>query len=235
MDNKKRSDNKTVNKIKRLDKLGRAVFDFFKKNTVIEGSTWAKERVESVLENIHRVRGNKRKFKVIIPWLKTPLAFTLPGRYVFVSRNFFQLCANDEQFAFVVAHEIAHHDLRHVEVNLPRWFSRIINDEVHVAIWMLQRMLLSQETRYEQEFEADALALQMCIEAGYDPDKCLGLFRVMEKLLLDFRNIDAVFGENVFEAWEEKVRQRALSGVSTHPPLRVRKQVLIDILEEDSC
>lgn len=217
-------------KKQRLDILGGLLLKIFKRHTVIEKAPWAKERVARVVEKLHRARQNQKRYKVTIPWLKAPLAFTLPGRHIFISRNFFQLCANDEQFAFIVAHEIAHHDLRHVSFALPKWFSKYLSDETYVFIWMVARSFTSEKVRHQQEFDADALALKMCVKAGYDADKCLGVFKVMENLMLDYRAIDGVFGSKGPQTWEDKAKQRIFSGVSTHPPLRARLDVLLENL-----
>ncbi len=46
----------------------------------------------------------------------------------------------------------------------------------------------------ERECEADRRGLEICIAAGYDPNRCLHFFPVFEQLALDFGDTDMVYG-----------------------------------------
>ena len=81
---------------------------------VFEDAPWAIDRVRRVESRLQADRPQCDWLTVEIPWLEEPTAFTAPGRYIYFSRRLYELCATDEQVAFVVAHEIAHHDLGHV-------------------------------------------------------------------------------------------------------------------------
>ena len=215
----------------KLRALGRAVYDFFHEHTVIEDASWARQRIARVLLRLQSVRMEKKRFRVTVPWIQMQTAFTLPGRHIFVSRNLFQLCRNDDQFAFIVAHEMAHHDLQHVVGVLPAWLDQVLNDKLHAVFWLARQSFVKEKTRHLQEFEADEYALRLCVKAGFDPVKCLSIFGVLEHILLDRRAISSIFGEESGETWEEQVKQKMFSGVKTHPPLRARREALQAILD----
>src|SRR5881396_621758 len=79
-----------------------------------EDAPWAIDRIRRVETRLQADRAATARLAVAIPWLEEVTAFTAPGRYIYFSRRFYELCATDEQVAFVVGHEIAHHDLGHV-------------------------------------------------------------------------------------------------------------------------
>jgi len=64
----------------------------------------------------------KKDYKVVIPWLNEFTAFTTPGDYRFFSRKLFQECSKEAMAAFVIAHEISHHKLGHLD-KFPESFS----------------------------------------------------------------------------------------------------------------
>src|SRR5580704_2392938 len=55
-------------------------------------------------------------------WMSAPIAFTLPGPYVYVTRRLIEYCSSDAPVAFAAAHEIAHHDLGHLD-RTERWMA----------------------------------------------------------------------------------------------------------------
>jgi Zn-dependent protease with chaperone function len=56
-------------------------------------------------------------FKVLIQWLNERAAFTAPGEYIYFSGRLLELCPKDEHIAFVLGHELAHHQLGHVALS----------------------------------------------------------------------------------------------------------------------
>src|SRR6185369_8278206 len=91
-----------------------------------EDAPWAIERVERVEARLQADRSQADRLKVEIPWFDEMTAFTGPGRYIYFSRRLYQLCSTDEQVAFVVSHEIAHHDLGHVAL-FHGWTDKIVH------------------------------------------------------------------------------------------------------------
>src|SRR4051794_33940068 len=91
-----------------------------------EQEAWAIDRVRRVESRLQAVRPQEEPLIVEIPWLELFTAFTGPGRYIYFSRRLYERCATDEHVAFVIAHEMAHHDLRHVDL-FSRWAPKIVS------------------------------------------------------------------------------------------------------------
>jgi hypothetical protein len=72
---------------------------------------------------------------------------------------------DDETTAFVVAHEMAHHDLGHLRA-FPKWLGRLAKARgVDIPFGVLRAV---EHRLYgpEWEYEADDFALQLCLKAG---------------------------------------------------------------------
>ena len=44
------------------------------------------------------------------------------------------------------------------------------------------------------ESDADKLAIELCIRAGYDPERCLAALEILALVSLDYGDVDGVFG-----------------------------------------
>lgn len=119
-------------------------------------------------------------------------AFTADGNYIFLTRTLLELCGTVEMAAFVIAHEIAHHELGHI-----RPASKVLRGRLTVAVHFL-RNFVSPITRARRENEADMFAINACITAGLSVEKCLRIFQVLEKNMLDRRGINAALGSDAF-------------------------------------
>jgi predicted Zn-dependent protease len=174
--------------------IGDIIYAAIRDNVVIEREAWAIDRVNRVMTRLGNARGKQNEFIVIIPWLQGfPSAFTAPGRYVFFSRSLFQLCRCDEMAAMVIAHEIAHHDLGHLRLLRGR-FANAIGMRFKFAISALYRIIQKQLNGPEQERDADRHALELCLKAGYDGDKCISVYDILSKVSLDMRDTEGVYG-----------------------------------------
>jgi len=174
------------------------IYEEVQANCWIDTSEWILSRVSRVLSNLQSVRKTSSK-EVVVFRSEINTAFTAPGQFIYISTRLFERCATDEMLAMVIAHEMAHHDLGHLDLTWPRM------PRVSFLVDVVRRSVHSQKN----ELAADALAMGMCIEAGYDAQLCLGIFRVLEHISLDYGNIDAVLaGTN--------------SSGGSHPPLRAR-------------
>ena len=81
-----------------------------------EDAAWAIDRARRVEDRLQAGRATSDRLFVEIPWMEEATAFTGPGRYIYFTRRLYELCPTDEQVAFVIGHEIAHHDLGHVAI-----------------------------------------------------------------------------------------------------------------------
>ena len=157
---------------------------------------------------------------------------SLPGRYVYISRRLLELCRHDEATAFVIAHEIAHHDLGHLDL-LARWLPRVIGTGTARLLTLLYRCMESVLFSSQKELAADRRALDLCLEAGYDIRKCLLIFDVLEKFALDMGDVDAVLGTDDLEEelrntplWQRRLKSAWYKIRHGYPSIRERRAQL---------
>ena len=119
---------------------------------------------------------------------KEPNAFGLPGGRLAVSAGTFQLLENQDQLAMIIAHELVHYMLHHVEARVQREAAGeapAANREVGV----MARLHLEQQVPYtpEEEAAADTYALELLAKSGFDPREAWALldhFGEVEDVLL---------------------------------------------------
>jgi len=156
---------------------------------LVKRSEWA----DGIADRLQAGRSAAQRREVIVVWLSDMTAFTAPGRFIYVTGRLMEYCPGDASLAFTIAHELAHHDLGHLQY-FPRWLrgvaSHWITEIIFLAVHGVEHFLYSPE----RESAADRYALDLCIRAGYDPGDCLHMFDQMEERLLDLGDIDGVFG-----------------------------------------
>jgi len=160
----------------------------------IERNGFFVDQVTRVAKRLQSDRPAGERFEVLIPWSPVPTAFTAPGRYIYVNRRLLERCPSDEAVAFVVAHEIAHHDLEHLSsVHGP--VTKVLT-RLGLGALVLSAYRAVQVRLYgpQQECDADRHAMALCLAAGYDGYKCLRFFHVMELFALDYGDVDGVYG-----------------------------------------
>jgi predicted Zn-dependent protease len=206
-----------------------------------ESVTWAADQVSRIMKRLAAVRPfGAPKIDAEVLWVREVTAFTVPGRYVYISRRLIERCASDDPVAFALAHEIAHHDLGHLHgldsfaSAVPKELSSLSHGRavLIVALSMIERRVHGPE----HEAAADARALEMCLAAGYDGSHCLQLFDVMESDALDKGDLDGVFGlEDAIDpgatSWLTHAREWAWERLRGYLPLRERKARLRDQLK----
>jgi len=173
--------------------IGQIIFDTLEDEVVLEREAWVLERIDSILKKLRQGTKFDKDYKVVVPWISNYTAFTAPGDYVFFSRKLFQECATEETAALIIAHEISHHLLGHLD-KFPATFKDSTKSDMQILIAALYRVVETRIHGPELECDADRHALDMCIRAGYDPFECLKLFDKMEKMALDMGDIAGVFG-----------------------------------------
>lgn len=204
---------------------------------LVETHGWAAERVTRVAERLQRDRPGAERLRVEVPWLDAINAFAAPGRWLYVTRRLLERCADDEMTAFVIAHEIAHHDLGHVSL-----FSGGAGSIVRLTgVRLMAAPFGALEKRLygpERECQADRHGLSLCIEAGYDPARCLRFLDVMEEIALDFGDLGAVYGpdpsdDELMEGanWRTRARIWGYQRVRGYLPIRDRRAALVRWLE----
>src|SRR5213075_3068047 len=106
-------------------------------------------------------------------------AFSVPGGYVYVTRQLMGLMDDESELAFALGHEVGHVAANHAHIreqyaqrNPLGVFGQIVGaifgsgvSDVLTARSRLDMLSFSRE----QEYEADTLGLRYMIAAGYDP------------------------------------------------------------------
>jgi hypothetical protein len=151
------------------------------------------EWVDGIAARLQSERAPEDRREVIIVAISDMTAFTVPGRYIYVTGRLIEYCPGEGALAFVIAHELAHHDLEHMRY-FPRWFREVgahwINEMIFLAVHGMRRMFLNPE----REAAADRRGMDLCRHAGYSPSECLQLFDQLESRLLDLGDVAGVFG-----------------------------------------
>lgn len=153
--------------------------------------------VRSACMRLQADRPADQRYVTEVPWLEAFTAFTAPGRYIYFSRRLLEQCPHEDAAALVIAHEIAHHDLEHLELFSGPFARRAATLSAGMLVIFFFRMLQKRIYSPEWELEADRRAMDLCLNAGYDPARCLYLFRILEKYSLDIGDLAGVYGLDV--------------------------------------
>jgi Zn-dependent protease with chaperone function len=218
--------------------LGERLHSILLRQFGLRNRDFSHDRVARAMAALNAARAPSAPMVGEVLWLSPPMGFTLPGPYLYITRRFIERCPSDAPVAFVLAHEIAHHDLGHLK-RAERWMDGAL---VHIpaalvllAVEGLARWLYSRDN----EFAADAYALDLCRKAGFNPKHCLQCFDILSWYLLDHHDLDGVYGtDEEIELDPERVTN-PIARISTglrlwrarhrrlHPSLHERRQALL--------
>jgi Zn-dependent protease with chaperone function len=196
------------------------------------------ERVARAMAALNAVRAPLAPMVGEVLWLSPPIAFTLPGPYVYITRRFIGRCTSDAPVAFLLAHEIGHHDLGHLK-RAERWM-----DNAFARIpWLIARLaregLVGWLFSRDNELAADAYALELCRKAGFDLKRCLQWLDIVGWYLLDIHDLDGVYGSDEEIELDPDRASNAIGRMRiewrlwrarhrrSHPSLHERRQILL--------
>lgn len=153
------------------------------------------ERARGLARRLNSVRSGRPKEPVVL-WTSGYSAVTRRGPWVYVARGLASRLS-DEALAFVLGHEMAHHDLRHLSMPLV----------VASVMGHSQRM----------ELMADAYGVQLLHRAGFAAEGALEAFG--EDLWVEEP-------EDTLEGWPEPLAEWLDRFRRSHPPMHVRRDAL---------
>lgn len=116
-------------------------------------------------------------------------AISTPGGHIFITKGMYEIADSEDALAALIAHEIAHIQLNHASnaIKVSRKLEAVTTtidavdkvtrseEEAEEENWVQALSLgyvekvINDGFSSEQEYEADAYALQLLIDAGYDP------------------------------------------------------------------
>lgn len=138
-------------------------------------------------------------FDVRVTFVRTPMpnALTLPGGRVLVTSGLLETLENPDELAAVLAHELGHVHARDSMVALYRNAGLgIFLEAITGGTGLAQQIILLggqlAELRYSraQEQRADAFALRLMADAGYDPEALARAFEAIGGRAEELRNSD---------------------------------------------
>jgi predicted Zn-dependent protease len=139
--------------------------------------------VESVGRRIGSVSGVANPGQALhFTSLNSPVenAFSVPGGYVYITRQLMTLMGDESELAFALGHEVGHIAANHAHVreayarrNPLSVFGQIVGaifgPSMASSLFAARAKLDFLSFSREQEYQADTLGLKYLIEAGYDP------------------------------------------------------------------
>jgi predicted Zn-dependent protease len=103
-------------------------------------------------------------------------AFSVPGGYVYITRQLMSLMGDESQLAFTLGHEVGHIAANHAHLRQEYQRHNILNVLAAVFGNMGLGNIIAQRAELatlsysrDQEYQADALGLKFMTAAGYDP------------------------------------------------------------------
>jgi predicted Zn-dependent protease len=178
------------------DELHHELLDEFGKE---ETEPWVGERLARVMGRLNAVRTDCLPLTAHCLAIPAFNAFTTPGPHVYIARLLLERLPNDDSTAFVLGHEVAHHDLGHMALHRG-WTELLPKGVVGTIAAALYRNLSHEMYGPTRETQADQYAVELCLDAGYDGVTCLHAFDILEAGALDRGDVDSVFGpENLLD------------------------------------
>ena len=182
-------------------RLGEAWLRLYRRQVPINSDPLLTEYTEDLLQKIarHNPDAGDTLSLVIVnnPALN---AFAVPGGIIGINTGLFQYARTEDQFASVLAHELAHLSQRHYARGVEQQQGRqtlgmaallaslVIaatsgGDAGVAAIQATQAGIIDSQLRFSRAFEqeADRVGMTTLVKAGFDPHAMAGMFEQMQR------------------------------------------------------
>src|SRR4051812_15711229 len=119
-------------------------------------------------------------------------AFSVPGGYVYITRQLMTLMDDESQLAFALGHEVAHIAANHAHIRqqyaarnplgvFGQVVGAIFGQSVFSNVVAARARMDTLSFSREQEYQADTLGLRYLIAAGYDPAGASGVLAALSR------------------------------------------------------
>ena len=155
--------------------------EFNKQHTL---TSTGKEKVEIIGNNISNYVKRKAigyKFNVMKDEIKN--AFSMAGGNIWITSGLLNLVENDDELAFVIAHEMAHEDKKHNMKRIQMIYRayQFGGEDAAQLASIVQNLLMTPFEKY-QEFEADEYGAYLLRHAGYNTNGAITFFNKLASL-----------------------------------------------------
>ncbi|WP_430406865.1 M48 family metallopeptidase [Fluviicola sp.] len=158
-------------------------------------------------------------------------AFSTSPGIIFVTTGLITQLSSEAQLAFVLSHEIAHYEKKHVH-------EEYLNSQKVGEIKKREQILKLSQFSKEKELEADQLALKRYHKMGYSKDELLGTFDVLMYSYLPFDELS--FPKDYFNTTNMYIPEESFNYAikpitaeedykdtySSHPNIKKRKDAI---------
>ncbi len=162
--------------------------------------------LNKILDTILKSNGITEKFEVVLTRYTSPNAFNMGDNRLYVNMGLFKLTKNEAQLAFVIAHELSHKLLSHVEQNFIAHQEKIKNKEFKKEIRDINRAKFNKLdksiqfiknakydfAKYSRQFEsaADSFAVEIIKNTNYEMVSIERFFMSLENADVDTTEIN---------------------------------------------
>lgn len=119
-------------------------------------------------------------------------AFSVPGGYIYVTRQLMGLMNDESELAFALGHEAGHVAANHAHIReqyaernplgvFGQILGAVFGDQVVGGLVRQRAQLQQLSFSRDQEYEADTLGIRYLIAAGYDPAGAAGLLGALSR------------------------------------------------------
>lgn len=138
--------------------------------------------IKKIFDNIKKHTQRKKiNYRYSVIKDKDFNAYTIAGGKVYLLTGLIDELEKEEELAFVIAHEIAHNELKHCIKRIQyaakaSEINPLLGNLVQIA-YNVYHLPFSQE----EELEADKLAVELMKKAGYSKDGAISFFRKLQE------------------------------------------------------